>query len=294
MSKKKIPTQYFSNPLDVNMKWSNSFVEWLRVNETTEAKTLNQTSQILRDLFSLTLNNSKKAFNDFVIEDIKAYVDLFASYKYAPQTIANQLSCISKFCGFMVSRYPQLFAYNFLEGINTLRKPFKAGIAGQPLNLIQLSAIREYRKYDLKSAFCFELFLQLDIKKKDVELCSPANLNKERWIFEKDGKEVSLNQSFIEFISSIENYDDMFISSYMVNNYLKKIANFLKSKNLYDGENITLYDIEKTREKFFVHCPNCNLVFECSANNWVLARTESDTDYHIVCNVCKGRPQYEN
>ncbi len=296
MSNRKISSELFSSPLNINIEWSDSFIEWLRVNETTEPKTLKQMQQMLTDLFSLTLNNSKKPFNLFTFEDLKAYTTMLEDFNYSQKTIDRHISWISSFKDYLISQYSESFPSNFLSDYDKLRKPSKTIPKGQPFDLVQLSHIRKYRDHDPKSEYCFELFFQLGIDKKDVAYCSPQNLDRQRWVFKRpDGTVIPINNGLIEIIKDTEDIDNLTISYEMVNNYFRNIATYLKSNNQYSrNRNITLYDIEKTRERFFHHCPNCNLIFETFSDNWVLAKADIDNKYHLVCNVCKGKPQNED
>ncbi len=295
MSNRLIPVELFSQPLEVNIKWRDSYIQWLRDNGAV-IKTLNQKNQILTDLFSLTLNDSKKPFNDFTIEDLKVYVTILEKFNGKPKTIQRHLSWISSFKDFLVSNYKEFFPPDFLSDYETLKKTYKSEPKGQPFNLLQLDHIRKYREQNPKSGYCFELFFQLGIDKNDIRYCLPQNLDRQRWEFKRpDGTVIPLNNGLIELIKDTENIDILTISYDMVNNHLRNITDYLESINQYTrGRNINLYDIEETRKMFFLNCPNCNRVFESFSDNWVLAKTDIGGHYHLVCNVCKGKPQNEN
>ena len=88
------------------------------------------------------------------------------------------------------------------------------------------------------------------------------------------------------------NPDDFEVTDDMSNKYLERITkNLIQEGNFYKDTNLNMFDIRETSKDFFLECPNCKRRLENVSRNWVLAKTDYDDDFRLVCCICKGEPQ---
>jgi hypothetical protein len=203
------------------------------------------------------------------------------------------------YINFVKEKNELIFPPQIVNEINELEVYYrtKTNKKAKAFNSEQLKMIREYNKTDSKANYYFELLFQLDdIKKEDIDYCTPKYLDREKWVFIRpNGTPIRINSKIKELIIKTADQKELEISYNMGSRYLENITKNLKSRNcFYKESNLNIYDIRESSKNFFIVCPNCKNRLESDANNWVLAKTEHDDDYRLVCNVCKGEPQDEN
>ena len=229
---------------------------------------------------------------------------MLRSLKWSASEVKNLISLLNSFKDYLKTAYPDEFGIHYLDDLNELRDRYQGPTKEEhALNLSQLGCIRKFLKDNpkfRKHRYVFEVYFQLGILKNDLQYCTLKYLDKsgEKWFFKKpDGDKILLNDFMKQLIKE---YQDNQETAYMENNrtvnyYLRQISEELRDQGYFPYDNnLVLDDIKKTRKHFFMTCPNCGETFESFADNWVLAKAETDSNYHLVCKVCKGEPQYDN
>lgn len=247
---------------------------------------------------------AKIPLSRFSIADVDDYASILISLKWSASEVHNLISYLNSFKDYLIMAYPNEFGIQYLSTLNELRDRYqKPPKKERALNLAQLGCIRKILKDNpkfRKHRYVFEVYFQLGILKNELQYCTPQNLDKseETWFFKKpDGDKIKLNDFMKQLVTEYQNNQE---TEYMENNttvtlYLKQISEELRAQGYFPFDsNLVLDDIKKTRKHFFMTCPNCGEPFESFADNWVLAKAETDSDYHLVCKVCKGEPQDEN
>lgn len=284
----KISKELLTIPMATNLNWLNEY--------SIDKQISNNERSLLLQFISFN-NFASKPLKNFEVEDVKSYTEMQINSDCSPASALNVIAQVKKLYEYLAKKYPTEFDSQFPIDINSLRSLYKAPKdKGRGLNLVQLSCIRDFIADKPKIRYVFELFFQLGIDKKDLVYCTPKYLhkNKEQWSFiTPEYKKIELNDYMKNLLAEYEGTDFMENNKAMVNDYLSQITNHLRKSNVfYYNNDLNIYDIEKTRVGFFFTCPNCHKSFETFANNWVLAKTETDIEYHFVCKACKGDPKY--
>jgi hypothetical protein len=286
----RVPEEFFSKPLEQNEIYFNELINNKKYNK--------QRKDMLYRFISFK-DFSTKLINKITISDIINYIDLHEKYGYAPTSIINRITDIADYINFVKEKNELIFPPQIVNEINELEVYYrtKTNKKAKAFNSEQLKMIREYNKTDSKANYYFELLFQLDdIKKEDIDYCTPKYLDREKWVFIRpNGTPIRINSKIKELIKKTADQKELEISYNMGSRYLENITKNLKIRNcFYKESNLNIYDIRESSKNFFIVCPNCKNRLESDANNWVLAKTEHDDDYRLVCNVCKGEPQDEN
>jgi len=268
MPKPEVSRDYFSKAFIQNQNWLNKYEQYMKKNN----KYNSERHKILQDLFSFN-DFSSKPFNEFTLNEVKEYIDVYIKHGYKPDSIIKILSNLSALITFINKEGP-FINLQFQTEINNLKKIYesKSTKKGVVFNKRQLSKIREYNKDDPKLNYYFELVFQLGLKKKDIQFCKPENLNRNKNAFIKpDGEEIKLNSKIMDLINT-EYPISMDISYYMFSKCMERITKGLKKENnFYKKTNLNYYDIKDSSENFFMVCPNCKNRLENDMKNWVLA-----------------------
>lgn len=289
---RRLLEEQLTGPLDKNSKFVEEFAE---------------KNQKKKDIYRLKDFISYKkiaavSLNRFSVDDVDDYASMLISLGWSKAEVQNLISILNEFKDYLIKAYPSEFAINYLGTLNELRDKYPSPKdKGRALNLAQLGCIRavlrdnpKYRKH----RYVFEVYFQLGIPKEDLQYCTPKHLDNsgEPWFFKKpDGTKIELNDFMKQLITEYQDTTYMEDNKSMVNSYLHDITEELKSRGYFPYDNNLIFDdIKKTRKHFFMTCPNCKNTFESFADYWVLAKAETDSGYHLVCNVCKGEPRDEN
>lgn len=250
-------------------------------------------SNVERFLKLKIFNN--KPFNSFDINEIINFYDFLEKLPASPATINNYLNAIIKFRDYLIKKYPNDFPNLFLHEAGDLRHAPKE--LGQfekiPLNYYQLSLIRKYPDTKPVTKYIFEIFFQLGIDKKDIEFCNSRNADFEKMEFRTDNDPIRYNTVIQNMLLKYtEELADIELTVSKASSRFESLTNYLIKNNAngkYTRERPLCYeDIRYTHSLFIFTCPNCNMKHENISSNWVLAKTEFEEEYRLVCNICKG------
>lgn len=229
-------------------------------------------------------------------DDVLQYIDVMLKTDFSPHTRNTLISELQVFKEFLIETHPLEFKdKQFLDNLQALRDndiPTQDELDDEPLDLIQLSYIREYNAQNIEYELIFELFFQLGIKYRELKICLPKNAIKDESSFMFNGKKIEYNAKIGVLIEKTAGME-LNWNTYTVLNYLEKITQVLRDKQVFDkNRNIGIRDLKESHKAFFFTCPACKKEYENTAENWVLARTEIDDEYHIVCAYCKGKTKW--
>lgn len=277
----------------------NEFIEENNQNWINEYKTETNLDkgyyQALENFFKFK-KYEKKPFNLFTTTDVSDYIEIMIDNSYSENRIDAIISNISSFKKFVVEKHPEIFSAYHLKDLPNLKigNPEKKYKDSQSLNLVQLNHIKEFIKSDIRTEYIFEIFYQLNIQKRDIEVCSPKYADQQYKSFKKRDKVIRYNDKIQELLTKIEKYPKFKATYTMVNYHFNKIEQYLKAKGVYDlDRKLNYLDISKTHESYFLKCPNCGSEYENISVNWVLAKVDFCDDFYIVCSKCKGEPVNE-
>lgn len=288
MSKAIFPKELLSDVVEeYNQKWIDEYKS-----ETEYEKPYYDS---LEQFFKF-IRFKELSFNKFRLKHVEEYIEVMIEQEFSTKRIDYMISNISSLRTFLLKKYPDLFPIEFLSGLTDLKlgsvDDRKNGVS-EPLNLVQLSLVREWIKNKPRTEYIFEIFYQLGIQKKDFEMCTLKYVDKENSCFRKNNNVIKYNKKIAELISKVESNSKFKATFHMITDHIKKIEKFLKDKGVYDiNKSLTLYDITKTHERYFVVCPNCGEKCESISENWVLAKTDFCVDMFLVCSNCKGEPNH--
>lgn len=286
MPERKIPDKYLSAALPENIAWLDKY----RVAPPGLRDSIYQRIELLLKY----VQSNQKPFNTFKQRDIRDFIEQYKQSGAAPSTLNNTISYLVGFRNYLIENHSKEFPKDFLEDISKLRVQGASRKNGTALNLVQLSAVRHFISDKPKYRYTFEMFLQTDVKKQDIEICHLEYADEGNMCFRSADGKICVSytraiQTMLEDCSKKQ--ENIKVTSNVVLPYLSEITKNLREKNLYFGDkDLKIYDIRATRDKFFIICPNCKERLESSASNWVLAKADIDDEFHLVCKYCKGEP----
>jgi hypothetical protein len=236
-----------------------------------------------------------KPFNTFTLTDIEDYVYVMWDNNYSAKRTDGVVAAISSFKNFLIKNYS--FPQDFLSNVLTLQVNESSVPDSDPLTPLQLHYVREYNERNIVDEFIFEIYFQLGVDKKDLEICVPQNVDREKRCFHSEGKEIKYNEKINQLMRKVEDVDGLETQVKSIDyRYLKKATTHLKEAGVWKKERALNYsDILKSHEVYMLKCPNlsCGELTENLQQNWVLVKEEFDTEYRLVCSQCKGKP-YES
>ena len=126
-------------------------------------------------------------------------------------------------------------------------------------------------------------------------ICVPQNADHKKHCFCLNDKTIRYNEKINQLLDKVENVDELEMKMQNIDyHYFKKVTTYLKSiAGVWKKERSLNYsDILKSHEIYMIKCPNqnCGELSENFQKNWVLVKTEFDTEYRLVCSQCKGEP----
>lgn len=228
--------------------------------------------------------------------DVLEYIDVMLKKGFSPHTRNTLLIELQVFKDFLLDTHPLDFQdKEFLDNLQALKDnviPAQGELVDEPLDLIQLGYVRKYNARNIEYEYIFELFFQLGIKDRELIICHPKNAIKSESVFSYKGKNIAYNAKIAELIEKTGGMNFHWNSN-TARNYLKKITQILREKQVLSKDrDIGIRDLKETHQAFFFTCPACKKEYENTAENWVLARTEIDAEYHIVCAFCRGKTKW--
>jgi site-specific recombinase XerD len=287
--KSKKPSGLFKNDIDEkNRMWLNEF-----------EKATNRVASYYDNIenFLSFKDFTNKPFNQFTETDVWPCIQVMLDSGFSPHTRNTLISELSQFRDYLKNKHPDDFPEHFLKDLeDTFRDthvPSEYSIDSEALSLSQLSLIRRYNRREsslsLQDEYLFELFFQLGIKKEQVLSCHPHKANKQNFTFTYKGKEIKFNDQIAELIEKISSVEQIIWNTNTANRYFERITFFLKQKGEWHKDRtVGKNDLKKTHDAYIFTCPVCGRRLENHAGNWVLAKTDIDDEYHVVCAVCKG------
>jgi DNA-binding ferritin-like protein (Dps family) len=232
-----------------------------------------------------------RPFNSFTFEDdIEKYLEIMLLGGHQEQSINTLVGAINGFKNYLISNYPTEFGRDFLHDLphSIFQPPSSDAFA---LNLTQINLIREHNKQNMLAEYIFEIFFQLGIKKKELILCQPNNLDKDNSCFKnRKGKVIRCNLKILELIEKLS-ITDLRLSEGAANYHFGRITDELRNRvpPAWDKDRSLNYlDIIKSHERYIVKCPSCGGMTENIAKYWILAKLPNSADYRITCSTCKG------
>jgi site-specific recombinase XerD len=224
--------------------------------------------------------------------DIEDYILAMWENHYSSGRTDDVIATISSFRNFLVNNCS--FPQDFLSDILNLQVNEKSVPDSAPLTLSQLYHIREYNIRNITDKYIFEIYFQLGIDKKDLAICVPKNVDYEKRCFYVKDKMIRYNEKISQLISQVE-VNELEVKMQNIDyHYFKKVTAHLRNTaRVWEKERALNYsDILESHKIFMIKCPNpsCEELLENVQQNWVLVKTEFDTEYRLVCCRCKGKP----
>ncbi len=232
----------------------------------------------------------KKPLYDFTLPDISLFIDSFVKFNYSYDTINNYLNAVISLRDYMKNNYKELFGPEFLYQMENMR--FERDIKRIPhFDLFTLGQIRKYvLQKDIAWKYVFEIAIQLGINRNEVDICLPEYANHEMHAFISDKGKKSYEgtslQEIIDEYQSTKNPKQVSLNN--CNDRINEISDELNRQGIYGGR-INYPMLKSTHNAYQFKCPNCGQSMECIDDNWVLAKTENDTHFRLVCAKCKGQ-----
>jgi hypothetical protein len=233
-----------------------------------------------------------KPIDTYSLFDVEELIISMWENGYKIKTTNAYIGALRGFRKFLIEKCS--FSDDFLNGLEQYYISDKTTFECEPFSLKQLNLIREYNKSKPEFEFIFEVFFQLGIDKKDISICSPKNCDQSQKVFSKGKKRIFFNSKISDLldgdldIAKIEK-----VSSNVDYFYFRHLSQFLiNEKNVYpQGSQITYSEILKSHHNYIVACPNpnCREMTENICSNWVLLKTETDSDFRLYCKACKGQ-----
>ncbi|MCD4752382.1 MAG: hypothetical protein K8R40_04865 [Anaerolineaceae bacterium] len=241
-----------------------------------------------------------RPFSTFRMADIEEYIFKLVQEKLGNSSINTRISAIKAFRKYLVEdpKYPK-FNASFLPNLNNLRREEDKSKKDKDaaLTLKQIVYLRKFfaqspRKYKCQE-YMFEVYYQLGIQEKEIEVCIPANANFDKGCFITTGNEpIEYNEKIKSLFGQLSDRDITQLKPNSSKRKFETIDDKLKDKYSNDfRENFELgYEsIKNSRKKYFMECPECGRHVENIAENWVLLELDKDQELRLVCNMCKGK-----
>lgn len=235
-----------------------------------------------------------KPFDTFTRSDIDEYILAMWQNGYKSGRTDGVIAAISSFKNFLIKNCS--FPQDFLSDILSLQVNEESVSDSAPFNLSQLHHIREYNNHSITDEYIFEVYFQLGIDKQDLAICVPQNADRQKRCFCLNDKAIRYNEKISQLIDKIEYLNELEMKIQNIDHhYFEKVTTHLTEKvaGVWKKERALRYsDILRSHEIYMIKCPNpsCRELSENIKQNWVLVKTEIDTEYRLVCFRCKGQP----
>jgi len=238
-----------------------------------------------------------KPFDTFTRADVDDYILTMWQNGYKSGRTDVVVAIISSFKNFLIRNCS--FPSDFLSDILSLQVNEDSASDSIPFSLLQLHYIREYNGHNISDEYIFEIYFQLGVDKKDLSVCVPQNADRQQRCFRLKDKIIRYNEMINQLIDKITDLDELEMKIQNVDyHYFEKVTSHLVKNfdRVWKKERTMRYsDILRSHEVYMIRCPNpsCQELSENIKQNWVLVKTEIDSDYRLVCSQCKGNP-YEH
>jgi hypothetical protein len=207
-------------------------------------------------------DHNQKPFYTFNQIEVDKFIEMLIDAGYGGGGIDPFISAISRCAQILRDEYPDTFPSTFLISISKSRINEVSKSYGGVLTLLQLSLIK---KFTIEQGDSFEKFVFEELFQKGVQL-----------------EELQSNGR--------SNFDSSVDYIYKANQYFRKLTQYLREKGEYaNTKNINSEHFKQSHQAYFFTCPICQEKFENLEENWVLVRTEFDSQYRLVHAACKDR-----
>jgi hypothetical protein len=238
---------------------------------------------------------AKIPFNQFTNKEIESFITALENNNFSTDTINAQINQISGFKKYLIEKFPEKFPKDFLDDLPRFDKTSESDAI--ILNLKQLNLIREFNSRKIIYEYIFEMYFQNNIMKKEIYYCLPEFSNPTEFCFTfTDSFKLKYNRFVAELLEKVQKNNGIKFTDSTITEYFKSVGVFLRKQKpsaFIKTRPLNYSDIEKSRERYMVLCPNCHRLTENNSHNWVLVKYEGEKNYRLVCSVCKGEP-YDN
>lgn len=251
-----IPPHFLGEVSEENKKWFKIYCDNPKAPKTQSYK------DKVRKFLEYVKHN-KKPLYEFEQADVEIFIEMLMDAGYGGGGI-DQFICAISGCARILRKYdPVTFPPSFLSSISpTLRMNEESKSSGDVLTLKQLSLIRKFtlEQDDRVDKFIFEALFRQGVQLEELQSIGKRDLD-----------------------SSLD-------YKYKANQYFKKLTEYLKKHREYAKvKNVNAEHFKQSHQAYFFPCPICQKEFENIAENWVLVRTEFDSEYRLVHAACKDR-----
>lgn len=232
-----------------------------------------------------------KNINELNNNDIANFFIVLNENGYSYSRKIQYLEPIKKFRLFLITQHG--YSENYLSKVlDLVIEDDEEGTEskGTIYTLEQLNSIREFNKRNLIDEYIFEVYFQLRIQKKDLRKCIPKNSVSKEKCFHYKNEKFFYNRAISQLLEhDIDSEDLLSHASEIDHYYFRRLTQYMRSEGLIDNKSNLIYqDIEKSHDKYILRCPNCGELTENIGENWVLIKTNTDSDFRLYCRSCKG------
>ena len=232
-----------------------------------------------------------KPIDTYSLSDIEGLIISMWENGYKVKTTNAYIGALRGFRKFLIENCS--FTDDFLGGLEQYYINDKTTFECEPFSLKQLNLIREYNKSKPEFEFIFEVFFQLGIDKKDISICSPKNCDQSQKAFLKGKKKIFYNTKISDLLhGDLEIAEIEKVGGNVDYFYFRQLTQFLVNEKMVypSGDQITYSEILKSHDLYIIPCPNpnCRELTENISSNWVLVKSETDSDFRLFCKNCKG------
>ena len=229
-------------------------------------------------------------FNEFTNKEIELFITVLEKNNFSIDTINAQINQVSGFRKYLIDKYPEKFPKDFLYNLPRFEKTSESDAI--ILNLRQLNLIRKFNSRKLIYEYIFEMYFQNNIMKKEIYYCLPEYSSPTNYSFNYDNSfKLKYNKVVSELLENVQKNNGINFTDSTITEYFKSVGIFLRNQKpsaFLMARPLNYSDIEKSREKYLMLCPNCHRLTESKAHSWVLVKYNEEENYRLVCSVCKG------
>lgn len=281
--KPTIPDEYLGEISDENSVWFEAYSENHPIGPTPKVKV----GKILR-----YKEINQISIQDFSLKEIREFKDMMEERTYKPSGIEPYIRNFSGFAKFLrenhKDEFPETFLLNINDVINELDEEKNAlGTSDKSLSPMQINLIRKYNKENgtVYDEYIFEVFFQLGIQGKELQLCQPKFQHPNKPCFTpQKGNNIFYNTVISTILKKIKEVDE--------DELAKKIRNvryYFEDVSEYVDGKVNATSLKASHLAYFLLCPSCKEKTENVEENWVLVRTEFDEGHRLYCVKCKGK-----
>jgi hypothetical protein len=145
-----------------------------------------------------------------------------------------------------------------LDGITNYYVKDETPSSSVVFSLFQLKSIRVFNLSKPEFEYIFEIFFQLGIDKKDINLCLPEYSNKVEKCFEKGKKRIFYNSKISQILEGDLVFSEIEkISRHVDYFYFRHLTEYVIKEGIFpEGSTITYSDIKKSHDIYILRCPN--------------------------------------